>query len=94
MKVDSGFQKLLSSWTLASSSLGNRVFLGNLIFRAFLSSMLILQLICLDSNVQSTLEHMLFMGSEKYPDENAYEKFLSDVRPATLMPALCACFVS
>ena len=24
------------------------------------------------------LEHMLFMGTEKYPDENEYSKFLSE----------------
>ena len=24
------------------------------------------------------LEHMLFLGTEKYPDENVYSKFLSE----------------
>lgn len=34
----------------------------------------------LNWNLISTVEHMLFMGSEKYPQEDHYERFLGSVR--------------
>jgi hypothetical protein len=32
------------------------------------------------TNALLFVEHMLFMGSEKHPDENSYEKYLAEVR--------------
>lgn len=37
------------------------------------------------------LEHMLFMGSAKYPNENAYDQFLHEVRPFHLGDSFCHC---